>query len=399
MRRVVVVGASLAGMRAAESLRSEGFAGELAVVGAEGHLPYDRPPLSKQFLQGTWDRARIALRSEERLGALGLDLRLGAVAADLDPVGHLVHLSDGDELAYDGLVVATGAAPRTLPGSEGLTWVHVLRTLDDAESLRSAFAQGAQRMVVVGAGFIGSEVASSCRAMGMDVTVVEALEVPLSGVLGEQMGRVCADLHQENGVELVTGVGVVGFEEPEVGSRRIRLSDGRLLPADVAVVGIGVTPATSWLEGSGLEVANGVHCDGRLFAAPDVVVAGDVANWLDEATGDRVRIEHWTNAAEQGVLAGRNLLSGSSDAAPYDAVPYFWSDVYGSKIQVLGRPGPDDQVVVVHGSTGEKRFVALYERRGRLSGVLGFSSPRQVMSMRAQLVSQARFDEALAAFT
>jgi NADPH-dependent 2,4-dienoyl-CoA reductase/sulfur reductase-like enzyme len=403
---VVVVGASIAGLRAAETLAAE-HQGPVIVLGAEPHPPYDRPPLSKQFLAGTWGEERILLRSPEKLAALGLDLRLGTVVVGLDVAGRELSLADGSHLGFDGLVVATGSAPRTLPGTEGVEGVHLLRTLDDSRALGKAIRRNGGgepvRVVVVGAGFIGAEVAATARGLGAQVTVVEALAVPLGRVLGDEMGAQCAALHEDHGVALRAGVGVAGLRiGPGSGeaSRQVRgveLADGTVLDAEVVVVGVGVTPVTAWAKGSGLELDDGVVADDCLFASDRVVVAGDVARWHDPVAGTTRRVEHWTNATEQGLLAARNLLRGRGGALPYRPVPYFWSDQYEVKIQVIGYPEPTDDVVVVDGSTQDRRFVALYGRNGALSAALGFGRPRQLMSYRPLLEAGASFDEALAA--
>jgi len=397
---VAVIGASLAGLRAAEGLRAEGHTGTIVVVGAESHPPYDRPPLSKQFLAGTWGLERIVLRPPDKLAALDLDLRLGRVAVALDVEGRVVELDDGTAVAFDGAVLATGAQPRRLPHSGGVAGVHTLRTLEDALALGAEAAVEGARVVVVGAGFIGSEVAATCAGRGARVTVVEALEVPLARVLGPAMGQACAALHADHGVTLHTGVGVAGLEVAETGTggrvTGVRLADGRLLDADVVVVGIGVTPTTGWLEGSGLELADGVVAGPTLHVAPHVVVAGDVARWFDRSLDALVRIEHWTNAAEQGAVAARNLLAGADAAEAYVPVPYVWSDQYDVKIQMIGHPGPDDDVEVVDGAVADRRFVALYGRAGKLTAALGFSRPRQLMGYRPLLEKGASFDEALA---
>jgi 3-phenylpropionate/trans-cinnamate dioxygenase ferredoxin reductase subunit len=396
---IAVVGASIAGLRAAETVRTEGHRGPVVVVGAEPHQPYDRPPLSKQFLAGTWDEERIALRKPDKLAGYDLDLRLRRRALSLDLHGRRLALDDGSALSFDGLVVATGAAPRALPGTEDVDGVHLLRTLDDSRALAGALGPGV-RLVVVGAGFIGAEVAATAHGMGVAVTVVEALPVPLGRVLGDAMGAVCGALHADNGVALRTGVGVAGLRTEEHGGRRrvtgVELADASVLDADVVVVGIGVAPVTGWLEDSGLELGDGVVADGRLFAGPGVVVAGDVARWRDARTGVSRRVEHWTNATEQGAVAARNLLAGEDAALPYDPVPYFWSDQYDVKIQVIGHPSPAHDVEVVEGSTDERRFVALYGSEGRLQAVLAFGRPRQLMAYRPLLEAGASFDEALA---
>ena len=396
---VVVVGASLAGLRAAETMRSEGHGGAVVLIGAEPHLPYDRPPLSKQYLAGTWDLDRVTLRTPEKIDELGLDLRLGRRATGLDLAAKSVALDDGSAVSFDALVVATGARPRPLQGSEGIAGVHLLRTLDDCQALRDATADPGTRLVVVGAGFIGAEVAATCHGRGLDVTVLEALPVPLARALGEQMGAACAALHERNGVRLRTGTAVAGLRTDAGDPPRItgvELADGTVVPADVVVVGIGVVPVTEWLEGSALEVRNGVVADATLHAADGVVVAGDVARWPDDDGDGDIRVEHWTNAAEQGVHAAKSLLAGRKAAMAYRPVPYFWSDQYDVKIQVLGLPGPDDDVEVVDGSLADGRFVALYGRHGKLTAALGFGRPRQLMGYRSLLESRAGFSEALA---
>lgn len=401
---VVIVGASLAGLRGAETLRAEGHRGPIVMVGAEPHMPYDRPPLSKQLLAGTWGLDRVVLRPPEKIEALSVDLRLGRRATGIDLEGHTVTLDDGSRLNYDGALLATGAQPRTLADADGVGGVHTLRTLDDCQALAGATAEPSTPLVVIGAGFIGAEVAATCRGRGLPVTVLEALPVPLARVLGEQMGGACAALQREHGVDLRTGASVSGLDTDDSGHvRAVRLAGGDAVEASVVVVGIGVLPTTAWLEGSGLSIDDGVmarstlHVEGDGDGVDDVVVAGDMARWFDVGLGAHRRIEHWTNAAEQGAHAARSLMAGCNAAFPYDAVPYFWSDQYDVKIQVIGHPGPDDEVVVVDGSVDSGRFVALYGRGGRLAAALGFGRPRQLMGYRHFLESRASFDEALAA--
>jgi NADPH-dependent 2,4-dienoyl-CoA reductase/sulfur reductase-like enzyme len=397
---VVVIGASLAGLRAAEEVRHEGHTGPVIIVGDEIHAPYDRPPLSKQLLAGTWDVARIHHHAPDVLDTLGLEFRLGRRATGLDLDAHTVLTDDGEALRFDGLIVATGATARSLPGTDGHAAVHVLRTLDDCLAIRQVLLAAGEtpRVVVIGAGFIGSEVAATCRGLGAEVTVVEALPTPLGRVLGEQMGEACAGLHRAEGVTVRTGVGVDRITSPsgDHAAAMVHLADGTDLAADVVVVGIGVVPAVSWLEGSGLTVDNGVVCSETLFAAEGVVAAGDVARWRHAGLGEQLRVEHWTNAAEGAAAAARNLLAGSSAAQPYEPVPFFWSDQYSTKIQVVGLPGPDDEVVVVEGSAEEGKLVALYRRGDRLRAALAFSRPRHLMAYRPLLAAGASFDEALA---
>ena len=391
--RIAVVGASLAGQRAVESLRRLGHAGPIVLIGEEAHAPYDRPPLSKQLLAGEWEPERLQLSSVEELRALDIELRLGERATGLDLQARTVELAGGAAVPFDGLIIATGARPRTLPAAPDLEGLHTLRTLDDGLAIRDALRQGA-RLVVVGAGFIGSEVAATARGRGADVTLVEALPVPLGRVLGEEMGLRCAELHRRNGIDLRLGVAVDAIE----GDNRVeqvRLSDGAVIEADLVVVGIGVTPNTEWLEGSGLELADGVVCDATLRAADGVYAAGDVARWPHPLFGEAVRIEHWTNAAEQAHTAARNLLAGEGEAQPFASVPYFWSDQHDAKIQLLGRAAAADEVRVVHGDLDALRFVALYRRADRLLGAFTINLARRLVAYRALIQRRATWHEAL----
>jgi 3-phenylpropionate/trans-cinnamate dioxygenase ferredoxin reductase subunit len=391
---VVVVGASLAGLSALEALRQDGFEGELIAVGAEQALPYDRPPLSKQVLQGAWEPDKTMLRDQGQYDGLGVTWHLGRRATALD-VGHrIVTLDDGESLAYDGLVVATGATPRRI-GTADLGGIYVLRTLDDCLALRAEF-ETASRVCVVGAGFIGAEVAASARVRGLEVTMLEALPAPLARAFPAEMGAACAGLHLDNDVDLRCGVTVAGFE----GSGRVsgvRLGDGSVVEADVVVVGVGVVPETGWLESSGLPLDNGVVCDSTCAtAAPGVVAAGDIARWPNNLFGETMRVEHWSNAVEQGAAAAKRLLAGPGEAVDFAPVPYFWSDQYDAKIQFLGRCCPTDEVRIVDGSIDDRRFVALFGRDGRLVGALAFSRPRLLMAYRKMLAAKTSFEDALA---
>lgn len=391
----MVVGASLAGLRAVETLRREGFTGRLVLVGAEAHLPYDRPPLSKELLAGDWEHDQIVLRRTP-YEDLDLELRLGVAARSLDLDRRVVTLAEGTELAFDGLVIATGSTPRTLPGQPDLDGVFTLRTIDDCHRLRARFDAG-PRVCVIGAGFIGSEVAATCRKRGLDVTVLEALPQPMVRGVGAVLGEVLGGLHRDHGVDLRCGVAVEAIEGS--GSvERVLLGDGDVVDSDVVLVAVGVVPETRWLEGSGLTLDNGVVCDDTLLAAPGVVAAGDVARWPNRCfDGEVMRIEHWTNAAEQGVYAGDRLLRVARDepAEPFAPVPFVWSDQYDVKIQCAGRFGGEDRMEIVHGTLEARRFVAIFERGGRISGVLGFSEPRRVMQYRRLVAEQASFDAAL----
>ena len=393
-RAVTIVGASLAGYWAAETLRRDGFEGRISLIGNEPHAPYDRPPLSKKYLAGDLDDDRLALTTAEKLADLGLDLRLGCSATGLGMANRTLGV-DGVAEPFDGLVIATGARCRTLPGTAGLAGVHTLRTRDDAAAIRDAMADGARRMMVVGAGFIGAEVASTAIGRGIEVTMVEALDAPFGRVLGIEMGAVMADVHRHHGVDLRTGVGVAEV----LGDGHVtgvRLADGVTLDVDLLVVGIGVIPNTDWLEGSGLALDDGVVCDETCLAAPGVVAAGDVARWYNERYGESMRVEHWDNAVQQGVHAARRLLLSDGEATPFAPVPWFWSDQYDRKIQLAGRPHPDDEVRVVAGSTAEHRFAAFYGRDGRFTAALGMNRPRQVMQSKGLLEAGASWDDALA---
>jgi NADPH-dependent 2,4-dienoyl-CoA reductase/sulfur reductase-like enzyme len=390
---VVVAGGSLAGLRSVEALRRGGFDGRITVLGAESELPYDRPPLSKEVLAGKWDPARAALRKPESYAELEASWRLGTPATGLDLAARAV-LAGAERVPFDALVIATGAEPRRLPGPPAPRGVHVLRTLDDCLAVRAAFDGGA-RVAVVGAGFIGGEVAATARARGLDVTLVEALPVALERQLGAAMGAEVAALHRDFGVDVRLGVGVAGFEgEDRV--RGVRLADGSAVAADVVVVGIGVAPATGWLEGSGLALGDGVLCDERCRAsAPGVFAAGDVARWRSPRYGEAVRVEHWTHATEQADAAVASLLAGEGPCDPFAPVPYFWSDQHGVKIQLAGRIRPGDDVRVVDGAVAERRFVAVYGREGRLAAALGWNRPRLVMQYRRMIRDGASFEDAL----
>ncbi|MFF4053171.1 NAD(P)/FAD-dependent oxidoreductase [Streptomyces chartreusis] len=386
MRTVAVVGASLAGLSAARSLRRQGYAGRLVVIGDELHRPYDRPPLSKEFLAGTLGEPELALESDDE--DLRAEWLLGTRAVALDHAERTLRLADGRQVRADGFVIATGAAARTLPGSAGLAGVHTLRTLDDARALRDELALGG-RLVVIGGGFIGAEVASTARALGLEVTVVEAAPAPLAGPLGEAMGAVVSALHADHGVALLCGVGVKGLS----GERRVDavlLEDGRTVPADIVVVGVGARPNVEWLEGSGVVLDNGVKCgaDGRTSLA-GVVAVGDCANWYDPRAGLHRRVEHWTGARERPDAAVAALLAGGAVEPGVPRPPYFWSDQYGVKIQFAGHAAGADSVTIEDGTPDERNVLAVYRRSGIPVAVLGMNQPRLFTRWRKQITATA----------
>ncbi|WP_427918380.1 NAD(P)/FAD-dependent oxidoreductase [Streptomyces sp. cg40] len=386
MRTVAVVGASLAGLSAARSLRKQGYDGRLVVIGDEPHRPYDRPPLSKEFLAGTLAEADLALESDDE--DLRAEWLLGAraVALQADGAERVLTLDDGREVRADGVVLATGAVARNLPGTDGLAGVHTLRTLDDARALRDELALGG-RLVVIGGGFIGAEVASTAYALGLDVTVIEAAPTPLAGPLGETMGGIVSALHEAHGVRLLCGVGVKGLSG-EVRVDAVLLEDGRTVPADIVVVGVGARPCVDWLEGSGVELDNGVKCgaDGRTSLA-GVVAVGDCANWYDPRAGSHRRVEHWTGARERPDAAVATLLSWGAAEPGVPRPPYFWSDQYGVKIQFAGHAAGADSVTVEEGAPGDRSFLAVYRCGGQPVAVLAMDQPRLFMRWRKQLAA------------
>ncbi len=397
--RVIVVGASLAGLRAAETLRQHDVATSIVVVGDEIHRPYDRPPLSKKLLSGEWEPDRIHLRQQDTFDDLDVQWRLGTAATSLDLATRTVALADGETIGFDGLIIATGARPRRLAGQEAFSHVHELRTLDDALRLRAELLAGDRRVVVVGAGFIGLEAAATAKTLGNDVVVLEGAAAPLVRGLGAEMGEAIAELHRAHGIDVRCGVLIEGLADDGV-----RLADGEVVPADVIVVGIGVTPNTHWLEGSGLRLRDGVVCDVNLNAVniegdvvPGVFAVGDVARWPNALFDEEMRVEHWTNAAEQGAHAALNLrhLAASEPLDAYAPLPFFWSDQFEHRIQFLGRSAADDEVRVVAGSVADGKFLALFGRDGRLHGALGVNAPRWVMPTRKLFFERASWQEAL----
>jgi 3-phenylpropionate/trans-cinnamate dioxygenase ferredoxin reductase subunit len=385
MRRIVIVGASLAGLRSAEALRREGFDGLLTVIGDEPHLPYDRPPLSKGILTGAVAPSELALRQQ-----LDLDVNwlLGDPVRQLDPASRVVRLARAGAVPYDGLVAATGASPRALPGvPPTLQGVHVLRKLEDAVRLRDVLA-ARPHVVIVGGGFIGMEVASQCRDMGLEVTLVTP-----DPVLGRALGALSWSAEQrarDHGVDVRTPCGVRSLKGRDH-VEEVVLDDGERIAADVVVVAIGAVPATGWLGELGLDLSAGLLCDSSLAVVglENVVAAGDVARWRHPAYGGAaIRSEHWSNAGEQAVAAAERLLRGHG-VAPHASVPSFWSDQFGVRLQGVGHPDLADEVVVVDGHPAGERFVAEYRRSGRLVAALVSGTPRTLLPYRRELAASA----------
>lgn len=388
---IVVVGASLAGLRAIEALRRAGHDGPIVAVGAETHLPYDRPPLSKQFLTGDWSEERLELR---RGGVDDLDVewRLGVTARSLDPAERCLRLQDGEAIRYDKLLLATGAVARRLPFGNDLAGIHALRSLDDSRRLRAEL-ETAAHVLIVGAGFIGMEVAASCRRRGLAVSVIEPLEQPLIRGLGAELGAWVGERHRDEGVTIRCGVGVEAFEGSER-VERVVLSDGSRSEADVVVVGIGSLPATDWLSDSGLSLNDGIVCNAAgATNLPGIFAAGDVARW------GGLRLEHWTSAVEQGTHAATRLLKGE-EIGDLEHVPYVWTDQFELRLQIAGRVAAGDDVHVCHGSLSpgaDGRFLALFGRRGKLAAAVGNKRPRQLVAARKLLASGASFEAAIEA--
>ncbi|THA69919.1 NAD(P)/FAD-dependent oxidoreductase [Streptomyces sp. A0642] len=385
LNRIVVVGAAAAGLTAVETLRARGYEGGLTLVGDERHPPYERPPLSKELLTEGWEPPSTWLRKADVLASVDADLRLGCRATGLDRDARSVTLSTGEELPYDAVVIATGLRPRRLPCGDGLRGVHVLRSLDDAVRLREALAAG-PRVAVIGAGFLGAEIAATARGAGLDVTLIDTNAQPLARQVGAEIGGLVAGLHRDHGVRLVLGADVAGMARDGAGVRGVVLADGTTVDADLVVVAIGSVPAVDWLAGSGVPLGDGVMCDSYCRAAPGVWAAGDVANWPHPmVAGARVRLEQRTNAAQQAMAVVANILAGDEGAKPYTPVPFGWTHQFGEKIQTIGWCPPDARTEIVSGSTEDREFVAAYHRDGVLVGGLGWNSARGLRQCRQLL--------------
>ena len=383
--RVLVVGAAASGLATVEALRRKGYAGEITVLGDEPHAPYDRPPLSKQVLKGAWEPSRTALRTPEMLAALNTEFVPDDAAIGLDPATRTVRTERGRRHQADAIVIATGMRARVLPGQRDLTGVHVLRTLDDALALRKDLL-AATRLVVVGEGVLGAEIAATARSLGLDVTMTGPQPAPMALQLGSLVSEILAELHSEQGVRLRLGVGAVGLTGDQGRVTGVRLATDEVLPADAVVVAIGASPATEWLADSGLRLDNGVVCDARCRAAEGIYAVGDVARWHHEGLGRLIRLENRTNATEQAQVVAGAILG---ESAPYVPVPYFWTDQFDAKIQVHGMLPIDAEVDIVDGDITARRFVARYRSEGVVTGVLGWNMPKQARQRRQELVDAA----------
>ncbi|WP_416966789.1 NAD(P)/FAD-dependent oxidoreductase [Streptomyces sp. 4F14] len=393
MNRIVVVGASAGGLATAEALRRARYDGAITLVGDEPHAPYDRPPLSKQLLKGDWQPDRLALRPAADIYALGLDLRLGATAVGLDRDSRQVHLADGSRVPYDALVVATGVRPRRLPGCDGVSGVHVLRTVGDALALKERLWPD-RRLVIVGGGFIGAEVAATARALGVTVTLVEAGTVPMGQAVGDEAGRFLTRLQLAQGVDVRTNTSVHEIQSSAGRVTGVLLSDGSVLPADDVLVAIGSLPNTEWLDSSGLVLQDGLLCDEYCAAAPGVYGVGDVARWHNPLFGTPMRIEHRTNAAEQAMAVARNHLT-PDQRRPFAPVPYFWSDQYDVKIHAYGYLRGHDEALVLQAEDA-RRLLIVYRRGERLTGVLAAGlPPKAVRAWRSLVAAGTAWTEAV----
>ena len=385
----------MAGSRAAELLRQEGIYGRVILIGEEPDRPYERPPLSKELLAGTWPEEKLFLRPPEYYLDQQIELWLGIRAIRLAPAARSVELADGRQVLYDDLIITTGAHPRRLvvPGGD-LAGILYLRTLRDAQHIRAAMSR-ARRVVVVGAGFIGAEVAASCRQAGLEVVLLEALPVPLERALGREVGEIYAAIHRDHGVDLRTSEGVIAFRGQDRVEQVVTTS-GATFDCDFAVVGVGVSPETAWLAESGLAIDNGLlvdeYCRTNL---PGIYAAGDVANWWHPTLGERLRVEHYDNAQNQGVAAAQSLLGR---AEPYAPVPFFWSDQYDLNLQYVGHASGRDRVVM-RGAVTSPSWSAFYLRDGQLRAALGvnryrdISAARQLIARRVPVTEQQLADE------
>lgn len=383
---VVIVGAGAAGLSVAETLRRHSFSGNITLIGEEATPPYDRPPLSKQYLAGEWGSERLSLREPTVIEALNLDLRLGVSAVAADVKARTVTLSDGESVRYDALAITAGVHARTLPGTDDVGGVHTLRTMTDVERLRDEIGPG-RELLIVGAGFLGSEAAAVARQAGAEVTLVSDLQAPLADVVGAEVGGMLMDYHRAHGVGVETGARVEQVLHDHGQATGVRLGDGRTLRADAVLVAIGSVPATAWLDGSGIPVnasaPGGVRCEENCQATAGVWAAGDIASWPHPTFGERIRIEHRTNASEQGMAVARNILAvfAGEQQKPFAPVPYIWSDQYDLKIQIYGLPRLHDEVVISAGAIENRQLLALYGQNTKVCGALSVNMIREARKL------------------
>ena len=388
---ILVVGGSVGGLATVEALRRKGYSGRITVLGAEEHEPYDRPPLSKQVLAGDWGFDRVRLRRPEVLARLDAEFLLGDAAVALDTAGRTVRTAAGWDLTADAVVIATGTRPRELGIGPRPDGVLVLRTLDDAVALRTAL-DSTRRLVVVGDGVLGAEVAATARTLGCQVTLVGPLPAPMTLQFGDEVARMLAALHIERGTVLRPGSGVVGWRTTDGRVSGVELDDGEVLAADTVLVAVGSVPNTEWLAGSGLDVTDGVQCDARCRAADGIHAVGDVARWHHRALGTSMRMENRTNAVEQAAVVAADILGEDTEYTP---VPYLWTDQYDAKIHTHGFLPTNATMTVVDGDPAARRFVAEFRCDGRITGVLGWNMAKQARQHRQQVVDAMTFRQSL----
>ena len=380
----VIIGAGVAGGTAAETLRKQGFDAEIHLVGAEPYRPYDRPPLSKEFLSGAKEQEKLFFKPESFYSEQSIELHLGTEATAIDSSSNTVTLANGESLHYDKLLLATGSRIKRLPipGAD-LEGVHYLRTIDDSRAIVQSM-NGASRVVIVGAGFIGSEVAAVCKTAGLEVTVLEIQHQPMSHILGEEMGAIYANLHNNRGVNLRLSEGIAEIH----GSSRaeqVITDKGNAINCDFVVIGVGITPDTALAESAGLDVDKGILSDQYCQTSnSDIFAAGDVANWFHPGLGRRLRVEHWDNALNQGAAAAKSMLGAPE---PYSPTLYFWSDQYDLNIQYLGHAAEWDEIAV-RGNPADEKFTAFYLKNGSVHGALIVNNFRDIRPTRTLIGQQ-----------
>jgi NADPH-dependent 2,4-dienoyl-CoA reductase/sulfur reductase-like enzyme len=376
---LVIVGASLAGLTCAQSLRAEGYTKKITLIGAEKHLPYNRPPLSKQVLSGKWQGSQTAIDSSEKFAELALEFSLGESAIGLDVSSKEVK-TNTRTLAFEDLIIATGASVRRLASTENMSRVHVLRTLDDALGLRDALTE-VKSVVVVGAGVLGSEVISALSDFGIKATVIDRMPAPQLPLTGGHFASRINDLFLEHNVLTKYGVEINSVTEQESGIT-FELSDGSSVTGDIAVVAIGCIPNVDWLANSGLDISNGVLCDSNGQAVPHIYAVGDVARWHNPVTDKAMRLENQTSAIEQGLAVGKFIVTRESSPTTH---PFFWSEIYGNKILMLGSLEAGIPLTIVHGSPSDNRFVAATISNGITTGIVGWNMPREFRQSRSMM--------------